>query len=223
MAVPSPPLAPTIPPAPRTPSALVAVVGAVALVLALAVVRVVVPSTATELPGMVRDPAPHVGGLTFVDQHDGQTSREVELVPASGELVLLYFGYLSCPDVCPTTMADIARARREIGPDLASRVTVAFVTLDPERDDPAAMRAYLEHFFDEDHRSLLAPPATLDGAVERLGLRYEVEPHESGDDHYDVAHSALTYVIDDTGTVVRELPFGVTSDELAQVMRALLP
>jgi protein SCO1 len=175
------------------------------------------------LAGVVRDPPPEVTGLTFLD-HGATPPREVDLVPAPGQLRLVYFGYLSCPDVCPMTMADVARARRELGPSLASRTSVAFVTVDPERDDPDRLRGYLTHFFDEAGMPLTAvDQAGLDAAAERLGVRYAIEPHEPGDDRYDVDHSAITYVIDDTGTVVRELPFGVTPDELVQVMRALLP
>jgi protein SCO1 len=197
---------------------------AAGLLVLVVVVVATAMATPGPLPGVAREPAPRVDGLTFVDHRDPSAPRETGLTPAPGELVLLYFGYLSCPDVCPMTMADIARARRTIGPDLASRTRVAFVTLDPERDDADRLRSYLGHFFDEDYLALTAPHQdTLDVAVERLGLRYEVEAHAPGAERYDVSHSAITYVIDDTGTVVRELPFGVTADDIAKVMRALLP
>jgi cytochrome oxidase Cu insertion factor (SCO1/SenC/PrrC family) len=181
--------------------------------------------TAGELPGIVRDPAPTVEGLVFLDHLAPGTPVETDLVAPPGGLLLAYFGYLSCPDVCPLTMADIARAQGLIGPDLAARTTVAFVTLDPERDDPERMRAYLGHFFEMGgQRALTAPDdASLQAATDRLGVQWEVEPHEPGDDRYQVAHSAITYVIDDRGTVVRELPFGAISEEFAQVLRGLLP
>jgi protein SCO1 len=210
-----------------SPTATRSAVGAAALVLALVatvlLVRGDVLAGGPALAGVVRDPAPEVTDLTFLD-HRATPPREVDLVPAPGQLRLVYFGYLSCPDVCPMTMADVARARRELGPELASRTTVAFVTVDPERDDPDRLRGYLSHFFDEAGMPLTAvDQAGLDQAADRLGVRYAIAPHEPGDDRYDVDHSAITYVIDDTGTVVRELPFGVTPDELVQVMRALLP
>jgi protein SCO1 len=199
---------------------LLAVVGLLALVVLVLATTMLAPGP---LPGIAREPAPVVDGLIFVDHRDPAAPRETELIPAPGELVLLYFGYLSCPDVCPMTMADIARARRTIGPDLASRTRVAFVTLDPERDDDERLRSYLGHFFDDDYLALVAPhQATLHAAVDRLGLRYEIEAHAPGAERYEVSHSAITYVIDDTGAVVRELPFGVSSDDLARVMRRLL-
>jgi protein SCO1 len=146
-----------------------------------------------------------------------------DLVPPAGELTLVYFGYLSCPDMCPLTMADLRRAREQIGPDLAARTRVAFVTLDPDRDDPSSLRRYLSFFFDEDYLALRAPdPAALDEAAERLGVRFEVEGHEPGQKHYEVSHSAITYIIDDRGMVVRELPFGAPAEDYARVIEAAL-
>jgi protein SCO1 len=178
---------------------------------------------AAELPGLAREPAPHVHGLSFVDHREPGAPREVDLVPEPGELLFLYFGYLSCPDVCPMTMSDIAQARDALGEELAARTRVAFVTLDPERDEPERLRSYLTHFFDDAYLALTAPDQdALDAAAQRLGVRYEIEPHAPGAERYEVAHSALTYVIDEHGRVVRELPFGATSDDYARLMRALL-
>lgn len=200
----------------------------VAVVLALAalvvVVAAVLASPPQELPGLVRDPAPDATGLVFVDHRDPSTPGMADLLPPEGELTLAYFGYLSCPDICPMTMVDIARAQREVGPGIAGRTTVAFVTVDPGRDDGERLRGYLGHFFEQGHSLPLSPdPGDPDlvGAADRLGVRWEIEPHD-GDDGYAVAHSAITYVIDHTGAVVRELPFGTTAEEYAQVLRALL-
>jgi len=208
-------------PLPRRPWVLASLAGVVLLVV-LGLVAALRP--AAELPGTVRDPAPEIHGLTFVDHSAPTGPREVDVVPDDQGLTLLYFGYLSCPDVCPMTMVDIARAQDELDPGQAARTQVAFVTLDPQRDDPDRLRAYLDLFFDSNRLALTAADdRTLDDAREQLGLRYEIEPHDPGDDSYDVAHSALTYVIDDTGRVVRELPFGVTPEEIAAVLRAHLP
>ncbi|MFU8841640.1 MAG: SCO family protein [Nitriliruptoraceae bacterium] len=175
------------------------------------------------LPGVVRDPVPQVHGMTFLDHGDPQGAREVDLLPPEGHLTLLYFGYLSCPDICPMTMVDISRAQDRIGTELAARTQVAFVTVDPARDEPARLRDYLSLFFDGDFLALTAPDErVLDRARDELGLRYEIEPHEPGAESYDVAHSALIYVIDDRATVVRELPFGSTVEDIALVLEAAL-
>lgn len=182
------------------------------------------PGARTALPGVAREPAPQVAGFVFEDHSGPGDAVEVELVPPAGGLTLLSFGYLSCPDVCPMTMADLALARRELGDELAARTTVAFVTVDPERDDGARIRAYLEHFFDDGFLALTAPDErALRAVADHLGVRYEVEAHAPGEDRYEVAHSAATFVVDDRGEVVRELPFGTSASDVARVVRALLP
>ena len=192
-------------------------------VVALAVGGVaVVRASDTELPGVVRDPAPSAAGMVFEDHAAGTGAVETDLVPAPGEVTLAYFGYLSCPDMCPMTMSDLAQARRLVGPELAERTTVAFVTVDPARDRPADLRRYLELFFDGGFLALRAPDdAALAEAAEVLHVRYEVEDHAPGE-RYEIAHSAITYVIDDTGAVVRELPFGASAEDYARVIEAVL-
>jgi len=68
------------------------------------------------------------------------------MAETGGELTLLFFGYTNCPDICPTTMANVAVALRNVDPALAEEVNVVFVTTDPTRDDPATLGAYLERF-----------------------------------------------------------------------------
>jgi len=175
------------------------------------------------LPGIVRDPAPNVEGLSFDDVWQRDRPVRTDLVPAEGEVTAAYFGYLSCPDMCPMTMGDLRRARQLLGEELAARTTVAFVTLDPGRDGPEELQRYLGLFFDDGVRALTAPdPASLEAATERLGVRYEVAEPAAGETDYDVTHSAITYVIDDRGEVVRELPFGTSAQEYARVLRAAL-
>jgi protein SCO1 len=200
--------------------------GTIGLVLvglaAVVAVAVLVLRPDPELPGVVRDPAPDVHGLTFEDVWQREEAVTVDLVPAEGELTLAYFGYLSCPDMCPLTMGDLRRARQLVGEERSARTTVAFVTLDPGRDDPERLNAYLSLFFDDRVLALTAPDeAALDAAAAQLGVRFELEEPDA-DGRYEVLHSAITYVIDDRGVVVRELPFGVPAEDVARVIEATL-
>ncbi len=199
----------------------VGVVAVVAVVLGLFLLGDEPP-----LPGIRRDPPLRAVGLEFVDHADGGAGATVDLVPPEGELTLAYFGYLSCPDVCPTTMADLRWAFQGLDPATVAQLTVAFVTVDPDRDTGAEIRDYLDLFFADQQVDLAAlradGPTDLDEAADQLGVSYQVADHEPGAERYDVAHSAITYVIDDTGTVVRELPFGATPEEFARVVRAAL-
>jgi protein SCO1 len=220
---PAPGRSPSSPPPPPRRRRGVVLAGLLGATVLLVVGPLAALRPSPELPGTVREPAPEVHGLAFVDHRDPDDPRQVDVVPPRGHLTLLYFGYLSCPDVCPMTMVDIARAQDQLPPEQAARTQVAFVTLDPLRDDPDRLRGYLDLFFDGTRLPLTAADhRTLEHARQQLGLRFEIAPHDPGDETYDVAHSAVTYVIDDAGTVVRELPFGATPDEIAAVLRAHL-
>lgn len=175
-------------------------------------------SETASLRGAVRNPPLQVASISLPAPDGG----EVHLRAETDGVLLVYFGYTSCPDVCPTTMADISRALTELDPSLASKVTVAMVTVDPQRDTLDRLDDYLAHFF-----SRRVPLRTED--VDRLtevtttfGVQWEIEDHEPGETTYDVAHTAHTYVIDDTGTVRVEWPFGFTSDDMASDLTALL-
>lgn len=84
-------------------------------------------------------PAPPLDGLTFGD------GTPAGLAPFAGDVVVLYFGYTSCPDVCPTTLSAIAEARRQLG-DAADRVHVIMVSIDPDRDTASSTGEYVAHF-----------------------------------------------------------------------------
>jgi len=174
--------------------------------------------TAQRLLGVVRSPSLSVEHVSLVDA----SGSAVQMKAPAGELYVLYFGYTSCPDICPTTMSDLRVAIDDLSPSDAGRVTVGMTSVDPERDTPEVVREYLGHFFD---RSLpLAAPdsVSLAAATDAFGVRYEVADHEPGATDYEVSHSAMTYVVDDSGTVVVEWPFGFDSVQMTKDLKTLL-
>lgn len=169
------------------------------------------------LHGAVRTPPLQVDSVTL-SSADGD---RVALRAADDGLLLVYFGYTSCPDVCPTTMADISAALLDLPSDLSDRVTVAMVTVDPERDTGEVLSGYLSHFFSRGIALRTDDPAELKRAASAFGVQWEVADHAPGDP-YDVAHTAITYVVDDRGTVVVEWPFGFESEAMASDLTLLL-
>ncbi len=171
-----------------------------------------------ELGGAVRTPPLDVSDVELpAVGHDGPLA----LTPPPGELYLLYFGYTSCPDVCPTTMSDISVALADLPDDQAERVTVAMATLDPERDTDEVLTGYLDHFFERSLALRTTDPAALDAAAGAFGVQWEVEDHAPGEP-YALAHTAVTYVIDDAGTVAVEWPFGFESESMTSDLEILL-
>lgn len=141
-----------------------------------------------------------------------------------GGLLVVYFGYLSCPDICPLTMADTAAGIAELPAATEDRIEVAFVTVDIERDTGARLNEYLSHFFPATAtRSLRAADTErLSGVTLDFGVQWQVDPHDPGATTYGVAHSGTTYVVDDRGRVVWEIPFGTSGPDVAATLTHVL-
>ncbi|HSJ28112.1 MAG TPA: SCO family protein [Acidimicrobiia bacterium] len=191
--------------------------GLVRLILSVLVALVLVACSEPTLLGAVRSPPLQVAAVTIPDG----TDTPVPMRAADGELLLVYFGYVSCPDICPTTMADIRLALEGLPRDLAERVSVAMVTVDPERDTIDVLTGYLGHFFDRGLALRIEDTEELRRATQAFGAQFEIAEHEPGES-YDVAHTAITYVIDDTGTVVVEWPFGFHHDAMTSDLKTIL-
>ena len=168
--------------------------------------------TPEDRAGYSRLPAPDVSQTEFIDYSTDPRGAVFAPVAPEGELLLMYFGYLSCPDVCPTTLAEISDALDAMPEDDAARFSVGMVSVDPDRDEGTAISTYLDVFAERNH-GLLAPDATsLAESSEVFGVLYEVEEHEPGDTSYDVGHSATVYVVDDRGLIIWELGFSADRD-----------
>jgi protein SCO1/2 len=162
--------------------------------------------------GYSRTPTPDVSRAEFIGYSAFPDGEAFAPIAPEGELLLMYFGYLSCPDVCPTTLAELSNALDAMPEDEADRISVGMVSVDPDRDAGTAISTYLDVFVDR-HHGLLAPDAaSLAESAEAFGVLYEVEEHEPGDTSYEVGHSATVYVVDDRGLIIWELGFSADRD-----------
>jgi len=123
-----------------------------------------------------------------------QAGRPRRLEDWRGKVVVLFFGFTHCPDVCPTTLADLSQVMKQLGPD-AERVQVLFVTVDPERDTPEVLGKYVGAF-DSRFLGLYGDAAATQRAAREFKVFYE--KRKTGDS-YSVDHSGHTYVIDQQG------------------------
>jgi len=157
----------------------------------------------------VTDPALRAGGLV----EDGRLALRAR----EGRILVVSFGFLNCPNVCPTTLADLRSALERV--DDRDRVDVVFITVDPDRDGPEELAAYLRHFAPQHHAVREVGPALTDAMDAFLAsARVEV----AADGTVEVAHTAVLYAVDSTGTVVVEWPFGTSSAALADDLSLLL-
>lgn len=129
-----------------------------------------------------------------------------------GKLTLLFFGYTHCDDVCPLQMQMIARALKKVPPGIASNSTVVFVTTDPERDSPAVLRAWLDHF-DKRFVGLTGSQSAVDAAQIAANLPPARKSAVRPDGDYEVGHSSFvfTYTRDNLAHLV--YPAGVQQED----------
>lgn len=192
------------------------VVAAVAVAALAAIAAVGCGGGSRELVGLTRDPAPQVDAVALPDVSRGGEPFEFRAEP--GELLVVYFGFTNCPDICPTTMADLRTALDQLGED-AARVDVAMVTVDPARDIDV-LTGYVQDFVPGAHAIATDDPAALRSVAEPFGVSYQVTTAPDGE--VEVGHSSYLFAVDDTGTLVITWPFGTSADDLAADLEQLL-
>ncbi|MEQ1698971.1 MAG: SCO family protein [Ilumatobacteraceae bacterium] len=162
------------------------------------------------LSGYELQPAPRVATIALPDGSDGDV--EFPMKADEGRLLIVYFGYTSCPDVCPTTLAEVKKAFTKIG-NTAERVDVAMITIDPNRDSDEILTGYVQSFLPNAHALRTEDTEALQGAADAFGASFSVTTAEDGT--VEVSHSAAMYVVDSAGDVVLTWPFGIPADGIA--------
>jgi protein SCO1/2 len=148
--------------------------------------------------------------------HNGKVRT---LADFKGKAVVMFFGYTHCPDVCPTTMTDVAQALNLLGND-ADRVQVLFVTVDPERDTPALLAKYVPAF-NPGFLGLYGDEAATAKVAKDFRVFYQKHQGKSSQS-YDVDHTAGTYVFDTSGKLRLFMSYGQGAEVIAQDLRVLL-
>jgi protein SCO1 len=149
--------------------------------------------------------------------HNGQ---RFALSSLRGKAVLLFFGFTSCPDACPTTLSKLSAAYRELGPE-ANLVKTLYITVDPQRDSPAVLKADLASFR-VDALGLTGTKSEIDKVVSMYGASYEFVPTPDSAAEYTVAHTALLFALDTAGRTRIRFSYEATVDEIAAGVRAIL-
>jgi len=147
---------------------------------------------------------------------DGQPRT---LADFKGKLVVVFFGYTQCPDVCPTTMTELAEVKRSLGADSA-RVQGVFVTVDPERDTGPLLKAYVANF-GPDIIGLRGTPEQTKAAAKEFKIFYSKVPGKT-DTSYTVDHTAGSYVLDTQGRPRLFTRYGSGAKALADDLKLLL-
>ena len=160
---------------------------------------------------------PAVGGPFELIDGDGRMVTERDF---RGRHMLVYFGYTFCPDVCPTTLFSASQALDGIGPELASKVRLVFVSIDPERDTPGVVKEYASHFH-PGTVGLTGTPEQVAAAARAFRIYYrKADPDEDGG--YLVDHSSILFLMDGEGRYVTHFGHEATADDMAAALKRLL-
>ena len=146
-------------------------------------------------------------------------SRPRTLADFRGKVVVIFFGFAQCPDVCPTTLSELAAVARELGKD-ADRMQVLFVTVDPERDTPGVLRQYVPSF-DPRFLGLYGDAEATARAAKAFKIFYQKQPLKDSTT-YSVDHSAGTYILDREGRLRLYARYGAGAALLLHDIRILL-
>jgi protein SCO1/2 len=165
--------------------------------------------------GSLIDPPATAADFELVDQN-GQPFRLSDQV---GEVVLIFFGYTNCPDVCPITLSEFKRIKAMLG-DNADRVRFVYITVDPERDTVERINTFLQNF-DPTFTGLTASRETLEPVWKAYGV-YQQKQDTGSAAGYLVDHSTRTYLIDANGRWRINYPFGMEPDKIFKDLQHLM-
>ncbi|MDC9719898.1 MAG: SCO family protein [Gammaproteobacteria bacterium] len=158
-----------------------------------------------------------LGGDFVLNSHTG----EVALEDFRGQLVLMYFGFTSCPDVCPTALSTIAASMRQLDGHLESQIQPLFVSVDPARDTLDNLAQYSAYF----HPKMLGLTGTteyLDTLVKNYGAYYRHIPLENSALGYTVDHTSRVYLIGREGQLISTIAHGTPVDEVTALLKLQL-
>tara|TARA_B100000530_G_scaffold69107_1_gene40723 strand:+ start:291 stop:854 length:564 start_codon:yes stop_codon:yes gene_type:complete len=147
-----------------------------------------------------------------------ESSSNTKLDVYEGKIILLFFGYTNCPDICPTTLLDISKSLKELGED-SDKVQAVFVSVDPQRDTPKHLNDYVK-YFDKRIVGLSSDKTNIDKLHKYFRTTYELL--NASEENYLVEHSSNLYIIDENMVVDRIIANGLPSSEITKAIRKLI-
>jgi protein SCO1/2 len=157
------------------------------------------------------------GGDFTLQSADGPVS----LKDFRGKVVLVYFGYTYCPDICPTSLAATSEGLKQLTPEELARVAMILVSVDPKRDTPARLKEYV-NFFHPAIVGVTGTPEEIAGIAKRYGVFYAEQKVETAGGGYVVDHSADSYVISADGKLVGKIAHATPPDQVVEAIRKFL-
>lgn len=185
---------------------LLALMGIIVVAFIVIGVRLVIWTGQTTSDGKA---APAIGGPFTLTDQNGKTVSDRDF---RNRYMLIFFGYTYCPDVCPTTLSTVSGALDKLGPNFTKKVVPIFVTIDPERDNAAVMKSYVEAF-NPNIQGLTGTPEQIAVVAKEFKV-YAAKVKGDSPDSYTVDHSAILYLMGPDGRFVAHFTHGISVDDL---------
>lgn len=151
--------------------------------------------------------------FTLTDHH----GQRFELASLRDTTVLVFFGYSTCPDVCPTTLSKLSAVSRRLGEE-STGVKTLYITVDPARDTPEVLKADLA-LFTLDALGLTGTREEVDAVAAQFGAEYRIVPTPGSAGQYSVSHTTDLYLLDGQGRLQRTFPYEATVEEIVEGIR----
>lgn len=170
-------------------------------------------------PWQLTDVSGHLPDLAFTLTEDN--GRAVTASAFNGKTTLVYFGYTHCPDVCPETMARLMQVLEKLPPADAKAVRILFISVDPARDTPQALHAYVTAFDAQHIRGLTGTNAQVESLAKRYRVAYQMEKRDPNGS-YEVTHSSAVYIFDRDGHARLLATSSATPEAIAHDLRRII-
>ena len=146
-------------------------------------------------------------------------SKDFKLEVFKGKIILIFFGYTHCPDICPATLLDISKSMKELGKD-AEKIQPIFISVDYKRDTPEHLATYVK-FFDKRIIGITSDKKNIDKISQYFRTKYALL--DAASENYIVEHSSNIYILDQSLQVRRIIANGLPSSEITRAVKKLLP
>lgn len=155
-----------------------------------------------------------IGGDFTLTDHNNELFTLEQL---RGKLVILFFGYTYCPDICPSELTTMARLLKQLG-DESDKVSALFVSVDPERDTPEKLKNYVP-FFSPHLIGLTGSKKAINKVTKAYKVQSKIHSRKDNSDYYLVDHSANLYVMNGQGKLIHLIPFGLPYEHILNVIK----
>ena len=149
-----------------------------------------------------------------------QDNEPFELKQIRGKIVLLFFGYTYCPNLCPKEMSKVAAAIKSLG-SRQHLVQGLFVSIDPQRDTPEKLKTYINYFSSE-FIGLTGTTEQIEAVAKQYDVNYKINKTSDSDRYYEIDHTTDLYIIDQAGKLIRRVHYGLSSRQVSVMLKEIL-